>query len=63
MIEWIPFLVLLVILALFKSYSIANRYYPLFLFFICCSGFAIVFIYKYIFKLNAHGEINNDNHK
>jgi|GEM_PF-3491270 hypothetical protein len=52
LIRWLPFLVLLGIFAVFKSYSIANRYYPAFLSFMTASGFLLVLIYKFIIKTN-----------
>lgn len=52
-IRWLPFFILLGILAVFKTYSIANRYYPYFLLFMIFSGFMLVIFYKLAIRTDA----------
>ena len=59
-IRWLPFFVLLGIFSLFKSYSIANRYYPVFLLFMIVSGYLLVLLYKFVIKTEPSTESDNN---
>ena len=54
--RWLPFLVLLGIFAFFQRYSIANRYYAVFLLFMIVSGYLLVLLYKFVIKTNSKQE-------
>jgi hypothetical protein len=59
-IRWLPFFVLLGIFAFFKQYSIANRYYPLFLSFMVVSGYLLVLIYKFVIKTDGYTDADKN---
>jgi len=54
--RWLPFLILLGIFALFKNYSVANRYYQVFLLFMIVSGYLLVLLYKFVIKTDTSAE-------
>ena len=61
--RWLPFFVLLGILTFFKNYSIANRYYQVFLLFMIVSGYLLVLLYKFVIKTDTSTESDGYSNK